>query len=189
MPDTGLVRKLLRQHPGYFQRMLDHPDSFRIQILYTQINRDKNNKPSFREFTYNLNNNQYFYPASTVKMPVVFLVLEKLNELNSTFQQLSGTENLLNKTQEDLTLKALREKKLQGQYTDVEKKKNALDEENSDLKKDLQSTRKKLDDTLIELDTAKNDLKSRNDKIDNLEEDIADLKKEVSCLRAGNADC
>ncbi|MEK6948169.1 MAG: hypothetical protein AABX19_02900 [Nanoarchaeota archaeon] len=114
---------------------------------------------------------------------------EKLNELNSTFQQLSGTENLLNKTQEDLTLKALREKKLQGQYTDVEKKKNALDEENSDLKKDLQSTRKKLDDTLIELDTAKNDLKSRNDKIDNLEEDIADLKKEVSCLRAGNADC
>lgn len=82
MPDTGLIRKLLQQHPDSFQRMLDHPDSFRVQVVYTQINRGKNNKPSFREFTYNLHNDQYFYPASTVKMPVVFLALEKLNELN-----------------------------------------------------------------------------------------------------------
>ena len=114
---------------------------------------------------------------------------EKLNELNSTFQQLSGTESLLNKTKEDLTLKSLREQKLSNQYTDVEKKKNALEEENSDLKKDLQVTKQKLDDTLIELDTAKDDLKSKNEKIDNLEKDIDRLKKEVSCLGAGNADC
>ena len=93
---------------------------------------------------------------------------EKLNELNSTFQQLSGTESLLNKTKEDLTLKSLREQKLSNQYTDVEKKKNALEEENSDLKKDLQVTKQKLDDTLIELDTAKDDLKSKNEKIEKI---------------------
>jgi hypothetical protein len=57
-------------------------DSLRIQIIYTKIDRNKRNKPTFTEYNYNLNNNLYFYPASTVKMPIALLALEKLNELN-----------------------------------------------------------------------------------------------------------
>jgi len=57
-------------------------DSLRIQIVYTKIDRNKRNKPTFTEYNYNLNNNIYFYPASTVKMPIALLALEKLNELN-----------------------------------------------------------------------------------------------------------
>ena len=79
--DTGFIEKLLKKHPESFQHLLDFPDSFNVQIFYTQINRDRQNRPSFKEFSYGLNNNKYFYPASTVKMPVAFLALERLNEM------------------------------------------------------------------------------------------------------------
>ena len=79
--DTSFIENLMKQHPENFQHLLSFPDSFNVQIIYTQIDRDKNNKPSFKEFSYHLNNDHYFYPASTVKMPIVFLALEKLNEL------------------------------------------------------------------------------------------------------------
>jgi len=52
-----------------------------IQIIYTQVHRDKNNHPHFTDYHYNVNDSNYFYPASTVKMPVAFLALEYLNTL------------------------------------------------------------------------------------------------------------
>ena len=53
-----------------------------VQIIYTQINRNENNILSFTNYSYNLNPKNYFYPASTVKMPIALLALEKLHELN-----------------------------------------------------------------------------------------------------------
>lgn len=79
--DSNFIESLLKQYPAYFQDILNKRDSFNVQIIYTQINRDKHNNPSFKEYQFNLHNNQYFYPASTVKMPIAFLALEKLNEL------------------------------------------------------------------------------------------------------------
>ncbi len=61
--------------------IIKNKDSFHVQIIYTQINRNENNIPSFTNYTYNLNHNTYFYPASTVKMPAAFLALQKINEL------------------------------------------------------------------------------------------------------------
>lgn len=72
---------ILKANPA-FENILRNKDSFRVQIVYTEINRKRNNKPSFKEYSYNLNNATYFYPASTVKMPIALLALEKLNELN-----------------------------------------------------------------------------------------------------------
>ncbi len=79
--DSNFIESLLKQYPAYFKDILNKRDSFNVQIIYTQINRDKHNNPSFKEYQFNLHNNQYFYPASTVKMPIAFLALEKLNEL------------------------------------------------------------------------------------------------------------
>ncbi|OIR00165.1 hypothetical protein GALL_178110 [mine drainage metagenome] len=78
------LENLMKSRPEEFSSILSNKDSLNVQIIYTQIDRDKNNKPSFTEYTFNLNNDHYFYPASTVKMPVAFLALEKLNELNKT---------------------------------------------------------------------------------------------------------
>ena len=79
--DANLLEKLMQQKPAQFGKILANPNEYRLQILYTQINRDKNNVPHFKEYSYRLNPKEYFYPASTVKVPLAFLALEKINNL------------------------------------------------------------------------------------------------------------
>ncbi len=81
---ADLIETLMKTRLEYFSSILANKDSLNVQIIYTQIDRDKNNKPSFTEYSFNLNNDHYFYPASTVKMPIAYLALEKLYELNKT---------------------------------------------------------------------------------------------------------
>ncbi len=76
-----LLHDLLRKSPELFGPVLRNPAKYDVQVLYTQINRDAQNRPSFRTFRYRVDKNRYFYPASTVKLPGVLLALEKLNEL------------------------------------------------------------------------------------------------------------
>lgn len=64
-----------------FQKILNEPDKYRLQIIYTQINRDKNNQPTFTNHYFNVNDQMYFNPASTVKFPLALLSLDKLNRL------------------------------------------------------------------------------------------------------------
>ena len=82
--NDSLLVALMKQSPNHFASLLADPGQYRIQILYTQINRDKNNIPHFKEYSYRLNPNEYFYPASTVKFPLSVLALEKLNDLKIT---------------------------------------------------------------------------------------------------------
>ena len=79
--NTQFLENFLKQHPKEFGEIVAHPNDYRVQIYYTQIDRDVNNVPHFKDFSYRLNNNEYFYPASTVKMPMAFLALEKINNL------------------------------------------------------------------------------------------------------------
>lgn len=70
------------------KRVMDSFDKFESQIIYTQINRDKQNKPSFKSYYWNHRPNHYFYPASTVKMPVALLAAEKINRLRKSTSQI-----------------------------------------------------------------------------------------------------
>ncbi len=81
-PDTVFLKNLLESHPDLFNHILNHPTHNEVQILYTQIDRDENNVPHFTSYSYRLNPNHYFYPASTVKLPTAIFTLEKLNELH-----------------------------------------------------------------------------------------------------------
>ncbi|MFI5138490.1 MAG: serine hydrolase [Sphingobacteriales bacterium] len=81
-PDTVFLKNLLESRPDLFSHILNHPTNNEVQILYTQINRDEYNVPHFTSYSYLLNANHYFYPASTVKLPTAIFALEKLNELN-----------------------------------------------------------------------------------------------------------
>jgi len=64
------------------KKILANPAAYRYQIIYTQINRDKRGVPHFTNYKLNVNPDQYFNPASMVKMPLAFLSLEKLKEMN-----------------------------------------------------------------------------------------------------------
>lgn len=63
--------------------VLNNPDSFQYQIIYTEINRDKQNVPHFVNHYLHVDRNRYFNPASTVKLPTALIALEKMNELRS----------------------------------------------------------------------------------------------------------
>lgn len=78
----GSLESLLASQPDRFATVMQDPEKYRIQIMYTQIDRDVNNQPGFKTFIYNVNPTEYFYPASTVKLPVSVFALEKLERLN-----------------------------------------------------------------------------------------------------------
>ncbi len=81
-PDTVFLKQLMRSHPEKFATVLDDPEKHQVQILYTQVLHHKNKQPTFKSYSFNLNDHHYFYPASTVKLAAVVFALEKINELN-----------------------------------------------------------------------------------------------------------
>jgi hypothetical protein len=80
--DKTLLSLLAANNDNLFQQVIRDPQTYRLQIIYTQINRDKQNKPSFTNHYFNYDPELYFNPASMVKMPLAFLALEKLNAIN-----------------------------------------------------------------------------------------------------------
>jgi hypothetical protein len=79
--DSLLQNLLLRSDHDLLKTVVHNKDSFRLQIIYTQINRDKHNVPVFTNYNFNVDPNLYFNPASTVKLPLALLSLEKLNTI------------------------------------------------------------------------------------------------------------
>ncbi len=79
-PNSELLQELLAKLPAQFLPILQHPETYRLQIIYTQIDRDAANKPYFKHHYFQVTD-QYTYPASTVKLPAAVLALEKLNRL------------------------------------------------------------------------------------------------------------
>ncbi len=77
----ALLTNLLKQYPQYFDSILLHKKDWNVQIVYTQIDRAANNTPKLTNYYFNVNPDDYFYPASTVKFPAAILALQKLNEL------------------------------------------------------------------------------------------------------------
>jgi hypothetical protein len=78
--ENELILRLL-SGSTFLDSVLKNKDSLGIKIIYTQIDRTKKGKAKFTDHYYNLETDSYFYPASTVKLPVAILALQKLNEL------------------------------------------------------------------------------------------------------------
>lgn len=64
------------------KNVIEHRQKYKPQIIYTQINRDEANKPTFINHTYLLDERNYFYCASLVKLPCSIFALEKINQIN-----------------------------------------------------------------------------------------------------------
>jgi len=79
--DTLLKNLLDREASPALRHILQYPDSFRYQLIYTQIDRDARNRPHFKSYYLEVDSKKYFNPASTVKLPIALLALEKMHEL------------------------------------------------------------------------------------------------------------
>ncbi len=79
---TGdFLLKLMQERGGDFEEVLSNAEEHRVQILYTQIDRKEDNTPVFRSYSYRLDPEEYFYPASSIKLFGAALALEKINRL------------------------------------------------------------------------------------------------------------
>jgi hypothetical protein len=76
------LEKYIRAHASdSLLHILNNADSFRYQLIYTQINRDKKNQPVFTNYYLHTDDTLYFNPASTVKLPTALMALEKIHSL------------------------------------------------------------------------------------------------------------
>ena len=78
---TGSLDQLLASQPARFGTVMENPEQFRVQIIYTQIDRDASNTPTFTSHSFRLDESEYFYPASTIKLPTSLIALETLRGL------------------------------------------------------------------------------------------------------------
>ncbi len=90
------INNMLDKNSQFFNSVISKPGRSGIQVIYTKIDRTKNGNPRFRDYSFNLDSGCYYYPASTVKLPVAALALQKLNELkiaglNKNSTMITGT--------------------------------------------------------------------------------------------------
>jgi|TARA_B100002003_G_C14078991_1_gene519094 hypothetical protein len=81
--DSKLLKEILENLIPVFSNIFSEPDQYKLQIIYTQVNRDRNNVPELATHTYRLKPREYFYPASTIKIPIAVLAMEKLNSIEN----------------------------------------------------------------------------------------------------------
>ena len=80
--NEALIKQLLTKYKSRFNSdIINNPNKYNLQILYTEINRDKANDPTFTSYKYNVDAKKYFYPASSVKLSACILSLDKINNL------------------------------------------------------------------------------------------------------------
>lgn len=73
-PQKGTLESILDNGSSAFKEVLENP-KHEVQIIYGKLFRD-----SIQHFIYNVDTTKFFYPASTVKMPVAFAAMQKLSE-------------------------------------------------------------------------------------------------------------
>ena len=73
--------KIISSMESKFSDVVRNPKKHKLQILYTQIDRGGANEPTFKTYSFNLDTNNYFYPASAIKLPIAVLAIEKANLL------------------------------------------------------------------------------------------------------------
>lgn len=85
--------------PGPLADLVAEADAHNLQVIYTRIERRPDGTAAFTDHAFHLRPDRYFYPASTVKLPVAILALQRLRELavpgldrNTTFLTEAGAE-------------------------------------------------------------------------------------------------
>ena len=73
----------------FLRSILKDKDKYEIQILYTEVSKNTLGQTEFSDFQFQLNDQKYFYPASTIKLPIAVMTLSKINELRAVGSNIS----------------------------------------------------------------------------------------------------
>ena len=70
--NSKFTRMFIEKNSGILKILKNNKTQIKLTVI------DKNKE--FDEYEYNVDSNKYFYPASTVKLPIALFAIEKLNE-------------------------------------------------------------------------------------------------------------
>ncbi len=76
------LSQVLASDDPYIRQVMDQVDQHELQLIFTRIEKTKDSL-ILKDFKFQVDKNNYFYPASTVKFPIAVAALEKLNELDT----------------------------------------------------------------------------------------------------------
>src|SRR5690606_18760692 len=77
-PENPLEKAIQSEHPK-IKPVIDSAAHYQVQIMLSTSKRD-NTGVKFTDYQFCVNDSNYFYPASSVKLPISLLALEKLNK-------------------------------------------------------------------------------------------------------------
>ena len=80
---TNPIKSVIK-NDEFLSKILKNKEQHEIQVIFTEISRNKDGEPIFKDFEFQVDENKYFYPASTTKLPIVVLTLDKINKLRSS---------------------------------------------------------------------------------------------------------
>lgn len=80
LPLPNPLYQLTEEHPEW-DPWTEDPSAYQAQAILTTIQRNKKGTPTLKSYYWGHPVGEYFYPASTVKMPVAVLALQRLREL------------------------------------------------------------------------------------------------------------
>ncbi|WP_084696399.1 serine hydrolase [Maribacter thermophilus] len=80
--NPNLLQEALSSQNEKIARVMDSLDTYEVQIRYTKIDR-RNDSLLLTDYDFQVNDHNYFYPASTVKFPIAVLALERLNQTDT----------------------------------------------------------------------------------------------------------
>ena len=105
--NSNPIKSSLRKD-DFLKEIIKDKEDYQIQILLTKINQN-NTQFDFNEYEYQLDDNQYFYPASTNKLPIVILTLKKINELRSKGSEITLKSKIILNYKDDYSELVIRD--------------------------------------------------------------------------------
>ena len=66
---NNILGEIVNSLKSEFPDVVSKPKQYRLQILYTQIDRNKKNEPILSTHSFGVDTGKYFYPASCIKLP------------------------------------------------------------------------------------------------------------------------
>ncbi len=81
-PNSTLLMKLFNGGSELFFEVIAHPEKYKYQIIYSEINYNKRGRPELNTHYFQYNKSEYLYPASLVKLPISLIALEKLRKMD-----------------------------------------------------------------------------------------------------------
>ena len=80
MVSSDILKQVLSSENLNIKRVMNDLEQHSLQIKFSEITRT-NGQINFKDFNFQTDSTNYFYPASTVKFPIALLTLAKLNSL------------------------------------------------------------------------------------------------------------